>query len=297
MNQSAIALGVFDGLHKGHQEIFNILKSLAYKVKIILIFEPHPRKILSNVDVKYIMPLDIRVSEIRRMGFENIVVWQFSKEFSQTPGEEFMKNVLVKQYNCRHIVVGFNAHFGKGRDVTPDTLPKISRSTNINVTICASVLYDNAPISSTRIREAIAQGRLKDVSQMLGRNFFIEGNVVKGGGLGHKMGFPTINLEYKKEQVLPPVGVYFGYACIENTPKPAMINLGFRPTIEKETQPLISRPILEFHIVNENIDVTSKIARVEFLERIRDERKFESIEQLKQQLEKDKRYVIERFLK
>lgn len=312
MNQSAFALGVFDGLHKGHQEIFNVLKAVPCKQKIVLIFDPHPRKVLSNTDIEYIMPLEIRISEVKKLGFENVLIWQFSQEFAQTHGEEFIKNVLIKQYGCKHLVVGFNAHFGKGRDVTPDTLPRISRSTHINVTICASEVYKGIPISSTRIREEIKKGELHDVSCMLGKDFFIEGKVIKGVGLGKKIGFPTINVKYRDEQVLPPVGVYFGYMvgrtdcrvgrtnCHNNNFHPAMINLGYRPTVESQISRLktqnFQRPILEFYIVDESMNAAPDNVRITFVERIRDEKKFNSIEELQQQLEKDKMYVMKKFI-
>lgn len=295
MFQSAIAIGVFDGLHKGHQQILNILKVLPYEKKIVIIFEPHPRKILKGVDVEYITPLNVRVAEIKRAGLENIVVWNFSKEFSQTPGKEFINNILVKKYNCKHLVVGFNAHFGRDRDVTPLTLPQVSLDTNITVTICASELYNGIPISSTRIRETIKKGNLYDAFQMLGRYFFIEGEVVPGTGLGHKLGFPTINLKYYENQILPPVGVYFGYVSINNTSKPAMINLGFRPTVTTDNSN-INLPVLEFYVVNENIEIVPSVLKVEFIEKIRDEKKFSSLEELRQQLQKDKIYVIEKFI-
>ncbi len=288
MQQSAVALGVFDGLHKGHQEIFNILKSTSYERKIVLIFEPHPRKILNDTDVKYIMPLDVRISEIKKLGFEDVYVLTFSKEFSLIPGEKFIKDVLIKQYGCKHLVVGFNAHFGNKRDVTPDTLPLIARLTNISVTICQSEMYKNIPISSTRIREEIKKGQLYDVLQMLGKNFFIEGNLIHGVGLGKKIGFPTLNVKYREEQILPPVGVYFGYV----NSKLAMINLGVRPTVETQS---LHKPVLEAHIINENLDKTSNSIRIEFVEKIRDEKRFNSIEELKQQLEKDKMYIMKKY--
>ncbi len=290
-DQSIVTLGVFDGLHKGHMSILYFIKQTNYKQKIVLILHPHPRKILENIDVKYIIPLNLRILMLKQNGFEDVFVIKFNKELSQISGEEFIKNFLIKQYNCKHFVVGFNAHFGKGRDVTPDLLVKIAKNYGIKVTICEGVSYQDAYISSTRIRKAIKEGNLYDAMQMLGRPFFIEGDVVKGGRLGREIGFPTLNIQYDQEQILPPVGVYFGYVKVLQVRQIAMINLGFKPTVKEN----ISMPILEAHVIDAELTDNISRAQIEFVEKIRDEKRFDSIAQLKQQLEKDKNYVLQNY--
>ncbi|MFN7181173.1 MAG: bifunctional riboflavin kinase/FAD synthetase [Planctomycetota bacterium] len=291
-HDSIITLGVFDGIHRGHISILDFIKQTQYQRKIVLIFHPHPKKILEAQDVEYIIPTKIRVSMLKQMGFDDVFVVEFNKQLSQLSGEEFIGSFLIKKYNCKHFVVGFNAHFGKGRDVTTQLLPTLGELYGIKVTICEGVIYKGEPISSTRIRKVIKEGGLYDAMQMLGRPFFIEGTIEKGAGLGATTGFPTLNIQYETEQLLPPVGVYFGFAHYHDTKKPAMINLGFKPTVKEN----LSHPVLEVYIVNEQVSTTPEKVRVEFIEKIRDEKKFNSLEELKQQLEKDKKYVLNKFL-
>ena len=285
---SVVTIGTFDGCHRGHQDI---IKKVIYNSEIngsnsiLVTFEPHPRHVLQpEVKLPILMHIDRKLDFLKSFNLNATVVIPFDEEFSKMTANDFLKNIILKQLNASKVIVGYDHHFGFNRDGSPDFLKDESTNSNFEVEIVDPISDQEMIISSTHIRESIQNGYVRRASFELGWVFGFEAKVVTGSGRGKELGFPTANfIPIEKNQLIPANGVYCIRGRINGNSLYGMCNLGVRPTFDETDF------VMEVHFFqNEVDDIYSKIITVEFLERVRDEKKFSNPKELIKQLEKDK---------
>lgn len=285
---SVVTIGTFDGCHRGHQDI---IKKVIYNSEIngsnsiLVTFEPHPRHVLQpEVKLPILMHIDRKLDFLKSFNLNAVVVVPFDEEFSKMTANDFLKNIILKQLNASKVIVGYDHHFGFNRDGSPDFLKDESTNSNFEVEIVDPISDQEMIISSTHIRQSIQNGYVRRASFELGWVFGFEARVVTGSGRGKELGFPTANfIPIEKNQLIPANGVYCIRGRINGNSLYGMCNLGVRPTFDETDF------VMEVHFFqNEVDDIYSKIITVEFLERVRDEKKFSNPKELIKQLEKDK---------
>ena len=285
---SVVTIGTFDGCHRGHQDI---IKKVIYNSEIngsnsiLVTFEPHPRHVLQpEVKLPILMHIDRKLDFLKSFNLNAVVVIPFDEQFSKMTANNFLKNIILKQLNASKIIVGYDHHFGFNRDGSPDFLKNESSDSNFEVEIVEPISDQEMIISSTHIRQSIQNGYVRRASFELGWVFGFEARVVTGSGRGKELGFPTANfIPIEKNQLIPANGVYCIRGRINGNSLYGMCNLGVRPTFDETDF------VMEVHFFqNEVDDIYSKIITVEFLERVRDEKKFSNPKELIKQLEKDK---------
>jgi len=285
---SVVTIGTFDGCHRGHQDI---IKKVIYNSEIngsnsiLVTFEPHPRHVLQpGVKLPILMHIDRKLDFLKSFNLNATVVIPFDEEFSKMTANDFLKNIILKQLNASKVIVGYDHHFGFNRDGSPDFLKDESTNSNFEVEIVDPISDQEMIISSTHIRQSIQNGYVRRASFELGWVFGFEAKVVTGSGRGKELGFPTANfIPIEKNQLIPANGVYCIRGRINGNSLYGMCNLGVRPTFDETDF------VMEVHFFqNEVDDIYSKIITVEFLERVRDEKKFSNPKELIKQLEKDK---------
>ena len=285
--KSVITLGTFDGLHLGHQQIVDTVIQKSRQSggrSFLLTFEPHPRKVIpGRNDVKLLSTLDEKVVILEQLGLENLFVINFTEEFSRQSPEEFVEKYLVKGIGLKEVVIGYDHHFGKGRDGNFELLKDLGNKFNFSVTLVPEFNVEGETVSSTKIRNALLSGDVVKAGKMLGRNYSFKGKVVRGDGRGRKLGFPTANLSTENEdKLIPAKGIYVAECIIENEKHYGLLSLGSRPTFHKDGD-----VIPEFYIFDFDRDIYDKIMQVNLVEKIRDEEKFNSVDELIFQMKKD----------
>ena len=289
--RSVVTIGTFDGLHQGHQKIFSRLINSA-KTKnlssVILTFFPHPRIILNKYnDIKMIDTLDEKILHLDKIGIDSLIIHPFDKDFSLLTANQFIKEFLVDQLKIKHIIIGYDHRFGKGREASVTDLKNYSNDLDFTVEEIKAQEIEKITISSTKIRNSINEGDLITAQKYLGRYFKLTGKVVKGDGLGKRINYPTANIFIEENyKIIPKDGVYLINTKIDNKLYSGMMNIGHRPTIGSNDKSI------EVHLFNFNQDIYDKLISVEIVLKIRDEIKFSSIEALKEQLLKDENYCL-----
>ena len=292
---AVVTIGTFDGVHLGHQAIFNKMKSLAQGIggqTVVVTFSPHPRQVL-NIDsshLRFITTPEEKLRKFEEFGIDNVVILPFTKEFSRTPSEVFIKDYIIDNIHPAYIVVGYDHHFGKNRMGDFELLNNLMKKYNFKVERVTAQDVENIAVSSTKIRNALAQGNVKSANRLLGYAYTITSEVVVGNKIGRTIGFPTANLELPQEYMLiSNRGVYACLVDYSGVTYKAMANIGHRPTIGDRSE---DNPIIEVHLFDFDGDLYGKQLRVRFIDRIRDEVKFSGLDELKAQLEQDKEKVL-----
>jgi len=289
LKNSVLTLGNFDGLHLGHQKMLEKVRNIASAnnaKSALLTFEPHPAKILAdkNWDMRIFNPAQ-KLNFLRTENLVDIVfVLNFTKEIANLNAEDFVKKILIDCLKIKHLAIGYDFVFGKNKSGNADLLEKLSTIYNFSFTKIDAVKDEAKNIySSTNIRKLILSGDVKAAGERLGKNYQIQGIVVSGNKKGREIGFPTANIIPKSGIIKPKYGVYKALVKLSAEEKkyPAIVNFGIRPTIDG------SKPLFEAHIFDFNRDIYGKKIIIEFLDFIREEKKFSSLEELKKQIEKD----------
>lgn len=293
---AAITIGVFDGVHKGHVAILNRILEMARKINgesVVVTFWPHPRLVLKqDKSIKLINTLEEKQKLLEKLGIDHLIIIPFTEEFAQQTSEEFIKHILIDKLHVKHLVVGFNHHFGRGREGNFDQIQQFAQMYNFDVERLDAKLVENEHVSSTKIRNALGIGDIQTANSFLGYNYSITGSVVDGNKIGRDIGFPTANIQIDHDfKLLPKEGVFIVEAEIDNQKYPAMLNIGFKPTINQPEKTLS----IEAHIIGFSENIYKKSITIYFHKRIRDELKFDNIEQLKNQLLSDKQETINYF--
>ena len=288
---AVVTIGTFDGVHLGHQAIFNKMKTLAQGIggeTVVVTFEPHPRQVL-NIDssnLRFLCTPEEKLKKFEEFGIDNVLIINFTKEFSRTPSEVFIKDYIIDHIHPAYIVVGYDHHFGKNRMGDFSLLSDLMKKYNFKVERIAAQDVENIAISSTKIRNALAVGNVKSANRLLGYTYSVTAEVVVGNKIGRTLGFPTANLELPREYMLiNNRGVYVCLVDYEGKTYKAMANIGHRPTIGDRTE---NNPLIEVNLFDFDGDLYGKQIHVRFIDRIRDEEKFAGLEALKAQLGQDR---------
>ncbi|MCB0409710.1 MAG: bifunctional riboflavin kinase/FAD synthetase [Flavobacteriales bacterium] len=293
VNKSVVTTGTFDGVHLGHQVILNRLKEIAEKKggeTVILTFFPHPRMVLypEQNDLRLINTIEERIELLKNTGIDHLIIHPFSKEFSRLSSIDFVRDILVNQLHTHKLVIGYDHHFGRNREGTFEHLQEYGPLYGFNVEEIPAQEIQQINISSTKIRNSLMDGEINAANQFLGYHYFLQGTVIPGNQIGRKIGFPTANIKVNEwYKLIPAKGVYAVKINIDNNTFNGMLNIGTRPTING------AETTIEVNIFNFNEDIYNKDIKIEFVERIRHEQKFEELESLKKQLEIDRQTTIQ----
>ncbi|HZL43776.1 MAG TPA: bifunctional riboflavin kinase/FAD synthetase [Verrucomicrobiae bacterium] len=284
--QVCLAIGFFDGVHLGHQQIIRQTIADARQhnaAAAVLTFDQHPNSVVAPARVPpLIYSLTRKISAIRDLGPDLLLLIHFDAAFSQQPAETFIRRLAQDSGGIRTLCVGGNFTFGKNRGGNIDLLKKIGAELGFSVHAMAAISLDGNIISSTRIRNAIRSGDLNLASQMLGRPYSLAAPIIPGDRVGRTLGFPTANLDISGV-ALPPVGVYAASAIVRSGTYRAVVNIGFRPTL-REKAPTLH---VEAHILGLHADLYGEAIELIFLDKLRDEKKFASLKELKEQIARD----------
>ncbi len=290
---TVLTLGVFDGLHLGHQLIMQTVVERAKAVNAVptaITFDPHPRAVLHpETAPPLLQTLDQRLANFEVLGIEQAIVIPFTSEFASTPAEEFLSGILHDRLQAKEVYLGKGFAFGRSRGGNIDLLKRMSGELGFFADEVPEVQLRGHRISSSEIRKLLATGRVNLARRMLGRPYGVEGVVVRGNRRGHTIGFPTANLK-PHNRVIPKFGVYATATLVGGKWRRSITNIGVRPTFETQADPSIETYLFDF-----DSDLYGDVLRVRFLHRIRDERKFNGIEELKAQIEKDSRTALNYF--
>jgi len=287
-NGNVVTIGTFDGCHRGHQDIIKKVTSHANSIdgkSVIITFDPHPRHVLQTKDkLPILMHIDKKLEIFKSLGLDIALIIPFDKNFSKMDASTFLKTIIIDNFDPDSIIVGYDHHFGFNRDGSPDFLKEFGLNNGFEVQIVGPVSDENIIISSTHIRELIRNGYVRRASFELGWVFGFKAKVVHGSGRGTELGFPTANFIPEEEnQLVPANGVYFIRGRINGENLYGMCNLGVRPTFNETDF------VMEVHFFDlSSNDIYGMLIVVEFLERIRDEKRFSNPEELKKQLMRDK---------
>ena len=288
IKNSVVTIGTFDGVHVGHQKIINRLVHIAETNKLqalVLTFFPHPRMVVQkDSSIKLINTIDEKAAQLQQLGVDHLVLKEFTKTFSRLSALEYVRDVLVNMLKVKHIIVGYDHHFGRNRTATIEDLIEFGKFYGFEVTQIDAQEVGDVAVSSTKIRVALREGNMRVANDFLGYNFMLTGTVVKGKGLGANLSFPTANIFIEEPyKLIPKQGVYLEQSKIENQLVYGMINIGKNPTVSQD-----NKTHIEVHFFNLDANLYSKTLKIELLEHLRSEIKFPNIEALKVQLEKDK---------
>jgi riboflavin kinase/FMN adenylyltransferase len=289
--RSAVTIGTFDGIHLGHQEILSrLIESSKNKDlnSVVLTFFPHPRIILNKYnEVKMIDTLDEKIIHLNEIGIDSLIIHPFDRNFSLLSANQFIKDFLVDKLKIKHIIIGYDHRFGKGREASVTDLKNYANDYDFTVEEIKAQEIEKITVSSTKIRNSINQGDIKTTEKYLGRYFNLTGKVVKGDGLGKKINYPTANIFIEETyKIIPKDGVYLVETIIKDKLFNGMMNIGHRPTIGTKNKSI------EVHLFNFNEDIYGQVISIKMISKIRDEKKFSSIQALKEQLVKDENYCL-----
>ncbi|PIF05001.1 MAG: riboflavin biosynthesis protein RibF [Draconibacterium sp.] len=289
VHKPIVTIGTFDGVHLGHREVILHLQEIARKYggeTVIFTFYTHPRLITApdETNLRLLTTLPEKTALFERYGIDHLVVYPFDKTFSELSYSEFVKNILVEKMKTHCLVVGYDHKFGKNREGDYEYLKKCAAKHQFQIEKLDVLTIENENVSSTRIRRALENGRIKKANKYLGYRFSLSGKVVIGRQLGRKIGFPTANIEASdKHKIIPGYGVYAVKVLIDDAEYNGMLNIGTRPTFNNNAD---NRSI-EVNIFDFNEKIYGKEITLEFVDKIRDEKKFEGINGLVEQLKKD----------
>ena len=284
--ESSIAtIGTFDGIHVGHQKILNSLVDSAKQnnlKSVVITFNPHPRKIIDKKNsVKLINTIEEKKEKLRTLGIEYLIIQKFDQKFSETEAKKFVE-ILKNNINIKKLIVGHDHRFGKNRNANINDLKKFGKELNFEVIEIDALEIEEVNVSSTKIRLAIKEGNIQMANLYLGYNFFLSGKIIKGHSRGKELGFPTANLKIDEDKILPKNGVYLVKSIIDKQDFFGMMNIGYNPTFNNSSKKI------ETHFFDLNKDLYGKLIKIELLEYIRDEKKFETVDDLIQRLRLDR---------
>ena len=289
---AVVTIGTFDGVHRGHQEILRNMVNRAKEIggeSVVVTFYPHPRQVLSHDSgIRFISTQEEKIAHLEALGIDNLIIIKFTKEFAAIPSEDFIKDYLVKNIQPAVLIIGYDHHFGKGRTGDFGMLYELGSQYHFKVEKIHEQDVDNVAIKSTKIRHYLENGDIKHANMLLGYEYSYIGKVVHGQQVGHKMGYPTANIEVAEEfQLIEKQGVYATFAEIDGKSYPAMTYIGKRPTLDD------NRPqSIETHIISFDGTLYDKEIKIRFVDFVRDDKKFDNFEALKRQIGIDEQIII-----
>ncbi|MGM0444969.1 MAG: bifunctional riboflavin kinase/FAD synthetase [Bacillota bacterium] len=289
--ENVIAIGSFDGIHKGHKKILNKTLEVAKNKGLksgILTFEPHPQEVIGDGNSHYYLSTrSQKIMTLNEMNFDYYFEMNFSEELALTPFDEFFKKIIVNNLNTKHIVVGTDFRLGHKGDGNISKLKRLGKEFGIEITAVTPLKIGDHKISSSIIRDLVKAGKLKEVKKHLDNNFILEGEVIEGFGRGKKLGIPTANIKPDIEYVLPPDGVYAVYIYIGNKKYKGVANFGHKPTFDDNNF------TIEVHIPDFEGDIYGEFVRLELIEFLRGEKEFKDVDELVSTIKDDILYIKE----
>ena len=283
---SVITIGTFDGVHLGHKKIIERLCEFGQNNQLnslILTFFPHPRMVLNkDYNLKLLSTIEEKKTRLEALGVDALVIEPFTPDFANLSAEDYVKTVLVEQLNAKHIIIGYDHRFGKNRTANIDDLKFYGSSLGFTVEEIPAEDIDAVSISSTKIRHALHEGLIEKANRYLGDNYIIQGIVVKGKGIGKSLNYPTANIQINSDlKLIPKHGVYIVKCLIDKKKYWGMMNIGVNPTFDN------NELSIEVHFLDYNGDLYGNTLNIELLKHLRNEKKFDSIENLKNQIALD----------
>lgn len=291
-----VTLGIFDGVHRGHRMLLDHLIERAGETggeSVVITFFPHPRLVLEkdNHNLTFLTTPDEKKILLAKAGIDHLIVIDFSREFSRTDACDFLRDVLVGSIGAKHLIVGYDHHFGRRGAGDFDTILQCTGLPDFRVEKVPPLMTEAGAVSSTLIRDALLKGRLDYANSLLGYNYSVTGPIVEGKKIGRSIGFPTANIRPESHKLIPANGVYAVDVKTGNGTYPGMLSIGTNPTVSREK----GLRTIEVHILNFDSDIYGETITVVFRKRLRDEVRFKSIDQLAAQMERDKADTLELF--
>ncbi len=292
--KTIVTLGTFDGVHNGHKRILDKLirstKTTGYQ-NVVLTFFPHPRMVLQqNTDIRLLNTINEKAFLLDEYGIDNLIVHPFDHAFSRLTAEDFVKDILVDKLNIHKIIIGHDHRFGRNRTATIYDLIRFGEEYGFEVEEISAFEINEVSVSSTKIRNALTEGNIEKANKYLGYPYFITGSVVKGRQMGRTIHYPTANISVSEDyKLIPANGVYIVTALVNGKQEQGMMNIGNNPTIGGDKRSI------EVHLFNFDEDIYDAAIKVNIHQKLRDEVKFESVNELKAQLDKDKQLSLHYF--
>lgn len=293
LQNSWLTVGVFDGVHRGHQKIIKQMTAGAHAngaPAVVLTFEPHPASVLGGHEIKCLTLPDERADLLASFGVDVVITQRFTRELSAVTAYGFMLR-LTRQLGLRHLLIGYDFALGKGREGNATRLAEIGSELGYTVEVVPALSDESGVVSSTEIRKLIAVGNVSEAARLLGHLFSLHGPVIHGDGRGRTIDVPTANIGYSHEKMIPARGIYACWAYLHDKKYQAAINIGVNPTFTPDKQ----IPNVEAHLLDFHGEIYGEDVRLEFVARLRDELKFDSVEQLLEQIWRDvgmTRYIL-----
>jgi len=286
---SIVTIGTFDGVHLGHQQILKQLIDTSWKSKlksVLLTFFPHPRVVLQpDISMRLIQTIQEREKALQKTGLDYLVIHPFSTEFSRLSADDYVKQILVEQLNVRKVVVGYDHRFGRNRTASLEDMYHYADIHEFEVIEINAEKIESTAVSSTKIRKAIDEGNIELANTYLGHSFTIEGMVIDGDKRGRELSYPTANIDLQNpHKIVPKQGVYLVKSNLEDRIIYGMMNIGTKPTFNA------AMPSIEVHFFDWNGNLYGQAVQVELLKWVREERKFNTVEELQTQIQADEQY-------
>lgn len=288
LENAVVTSGTFDGVHLGHQKILKRLAEVAQQTggeSVVITFYPHPRTVVSadNQEVKLLSTLDEKIELLTQNGVQHLLVIPFTREFSELTSEEFIQKVIINTIGTKTLVIGYDHRFGKNREGGFDYLVQNASRYGFGVEEISRQDIDHVAVSSSKIRKAIQDGDMTQAQHFLGRNYDLNGLVVKGKQIGRTIGFPTANIQVREQtKLVPQDGVYAVWVYYNAEKLRGMLNIGNRPTVDGTYK------TIEVNILDFNKEIYGENLKVEFVQKVRPEQKFNGLDTLKAQIAQDK---------
>lgn len=289
-----VTLGIFDGVHRGHRVLLDCLVSRAREAKgesVVITFSPHPRLVLeqNRVNLSFLTTMDEKKVLLENANVDHLIIIEFNTMFSKIQACEFIKEVLVEKIGTKHLIIGYNHHFGRSGEGDFNIIKQCAESLDFSVEQVQGFHTEEGAISSSSIREALLKGRLDEANRWLGYSYSMSGTIVEGRKIGRSIGFPTANIKPDYQyKLIPGNGVYAVEVQLDGIRHPGMLSIGSNPTVNNDSR---ARSI-EVNILDFNENIYGKSISVIFRKRLRDEIKFDNTEQLAEQMKLDKQQVL-----
>lgn len=292
-DKSVVTIGKFDGIHKGHEVL--IEKTVDYSkqeqlTSVVFTFKNSPISYFSNIITREIITEVEKMNKLKLLGVDVVIDIPFNKDMAEISAEDFVKQILVDKLGAKKLIIGHDFAFARKREGTPPILKILGKKYGFDVEVIEPVVINNIRVSSTHVKDLIYAGRVDEIKNYLGRNYAIEGTVIHAKQLGRTLGFPTANLRLQENLIIPKRGIYATKVYIGNEVYVGATNIGYNPTVNGE------KMSVETNILQFDKDIYGKTIKLEFLERIRDEKKFKDLNELKLQLKMDTNYIYKKYI-
>lgn len=292
-DKSVVTIGKFDGIHKGHEVL--IEKTVNYSkqeqlTSVVFTFKNSPISYFSNIITREIITEVEKMNKLKLLGVDVVIDIPFNKDMAEISAEDFVKQILVDKLGAKKLIIGHDFAFARKREGTPPILKILGKKYGFDVEVIEPVVINNIRVSSTHVKDLIYAGRVDEIKNYLGRNYAIEGTVIHAKQLGRTLGFPTANLRLQENLIIPKRGIYATKVYIGNEVYVGATNIGYNPTVNGE------KMSVETNILQFDKDIYGKTIKLEFLERIRDEKKFKDLNELKLQLKMDTNYIYKKYI-